>query len=71
MDKEEKISHSNINDNEIIKYTEGEKDVGEKSNGLRNGLCETAGTVSTVAETNGKETISGHQDRQGDQNVKR
>ena len=57
MNKEEEVFHSDINDNELIKHIESEKD-DEKSNGLTNGRCETTGTVSTVKdvkETNGKE----------------
>ena len=54
MNKEEKISHTDTNDNKLIKHTEREKD-DEKSNGLTEGRIETTNNVSTVKETNGKE----------------
>ena len=53
MNKEKKIFHSDVNDNELIKHTESEKD--DKSHGLSNGRCGTTEAVSTVKETNGKE----------------
>ena len=54
MNKEKKISNSDVNDNELIKHTERQKD-DEKPNGLTNGRCEMTGTVSTAKETNGRE----------------